>query len=201
VIRLAIKTWELDPKFKYEIAATPGGEEIMKCFQCSTCTIGCPVTEIVPSYNPRRIIQMSLLGMKKEVLESDEIWLCAICQTCSERCPQDVKISDLMGAIRRIAEKEAEEGKIEVKSVRPIFDKAFANQLRKYGRLYEVGLSLEYYRKAHKGLISGLMAMQKDYSKLGMRLFKHGKMGPRSMLPEKIKRTDEVKKIFEKMGE
>jgi heterodisulfide reductase subunit C len=198
---LAIKTWELDPNFKYEIAAMPGGEGIMKCFQCSTCTVGCPITELEPSYNPRKIIQMSLLGMKKEVLESEEIWLCAVCQTCSERCPQDVRISDLMGAIRRIAEKEAEEGKIELKGVRAIFEKAFMHQLEKFGRMYEIGLSMEYYKKAHGGFFSGMMAMQKDYQKLGMRFFKHGKMGLKSMLPDKIKRKAEVKKIFEKVGE
>ncbi|MHC1567844.1 MAG: 4Fe-4S dicluster domain-containing protein [Candidatus Syntropharchaeia archaeon] len=198
---MEIKTWELDPNFKYEIAEQPGGENITYCFQCSTCTLGCPITEIIPSYNPRKIIQMSLLGMRKEVLSSDEIWICAICQTCSERCPQDVRISDLMGAIRRIAEKEAEEGKIEIKSVRPIFDKAFMHQVEKYGRSYEMGLSLEYYRKVHKGLIASMMAMRKDYGKLGMRLFKKGKMGPKSMLPEKIKRRNEIKRIFEKIGD
>jgi len=198
---LAIKTWELDPNFKHEIAAMPGGENIMKCFQCSTCTVGCPISELVSAYNPRKTIQMSLLGMKKEVLESEEIWLCAVCQTCSERCPQDVKISDLMGAIRRIAEKEAYEGNIELKAVRPAFEEAFMHQLEKYGRLYEIGLSMEYYKKARGGLVSGMMAMQKDYQKLGVRLFLKGKMGPKSMLPPKIKGTKEVKKIFEEMGD
>jgi len=198
---LAIKTWELDPNFRYEIASMPGGENIMKCFQCSTCTVGCPISELVSTYNPRKIIQMSLLGMRNEVLESEEIWLCAVCQTCSERCPQDVKISDLMGAIRRIAEKEAHKGNIKLKAVRPIFEEAFMHQLEKYGRLYEMGLSMEYYKKAHGGLISGMLAMQKDYQKLGMRLFKKGKMGPKSMLPPKIKGTKEIKKIFKELGD
>ncbi len=201
MMKLVVNAWELDPEFKYEIASTPGGEHIMRCFQCSTCTASCPVAEIVPSYNPRKIIRMSLLGMKNEVLSSDEIWICAICQMCTERCPQDVRISDVMGAIRQIAEKEAERGNVEIKSVRPVFEKAFMRQIEKYGRLYEIGLSMEYYKNVHRGLILAMMELKKDFAKLGMRLYKKGKMGVKSMLPERIKRTDEVKKIFESIGD
>jgi hypothetical protein len=32
-------------------------------------------------------------------------------------------------------------------------------------------------------------------------MFKKGKMGPKAMFPEKIKKTEEVKKIFEKIGD
>lgn len=34
---------ELDPRFIYEIASQSGGEHIMKCVQCATCSSGCPV--------------------------------------------------------------------------------------------------------------------------------------------------------------
>ena len=44
--------------------------------------------------------------MRKEVLSSDFIWLCSACFSCHERCPQDVKITDLIGAMRNIAVKE-----------------------------------------------------------------------------------------------
>jgi len=198
---MSVNAWELDPEFKYEVASTPGGENIMRCFQCSTCTASCPIADIDSNYNPRKTIRMTLLGMKNKVLSSDEIWMCAICQMCTERCPQDVRISDVMGAIRQVAEKEAKKGNIEVKSVRPAFENAFMHQIEKYGRSYEIGLTMEYYQKVHKGFVSAMMAMQKDYTKLGIRLFKKGKMPVTSMLPEKIKRTDEVKKIFKSIGD
>jgi len=41
-----IKSSDLDPDFKYEISKEPGGENIKKCFNCTGCTVGCPVTEI-----------------------------------------------------------------------------------------------------------------------------------------------------------
>lgn len=97
---------KLDPKFKDEIANTPGGEHLKRCFQCGSCSAGCPVHEISDKYNPRRIIRMILLGMRDKVLSSDFVWLCACCYTCRERCPQDVRMSDIMTAVRNIAVKE-----------------------------------------------------------------------------------------------
>ena len=49
---------------------------------------------------------MILLGMKDRVLESDFIWLCSSCYTCQERCPQGVRITDLMTAVRNMASRE-----------------------------------------------------------------------------------------------
>ena len=96
----------LDPNFKFLIAREPGGEHITRCFSCGTCTAGCPVREVTDRYNPRKIIRMAILGMKKEVLSSQFIWLCSSCYTCFERCPQDVRIPELMNAIKNIAVRE-----------------------------------------------------------------------------------------------
>ena len=101
-----IDSKDLDPDFKLLIARTPGGENISRCFSCGTCTAGCPVREATDRYNPRKIIRMAILGMKKEVLSSQFIWLCSSCYTCFERCPQDVRIPELMNAIRNIAVRE-----------------------------------------------------------------------------------------------
>jgi len=198
---MPIKTWELDPNFKNEIISEAGGEHLTSCFQCSTCTLGCPITEFVPSYNPRKIIQMSLLGMREEVLSSPDLWVCLICQTCTARCPQDVRIADVLGVLRRIAEREEEAGKLKIDSPRPLFDKAFQHQLEKHGRLYDIGLAKEYYPKKEGSFIKGMKAMMKDYKDFGMRMFKKGKMGPKAMFAPKVKGRAVIKKIFKEMGE
>jgi len=97
---------KLDPKFKYEVAKVPGGQNIMRCFQCGTCNVGCPVREIEEKYNPRKIIRMTVLGMRERVLSSDFIWLCSACYTCQERCPQDVRLPDVMNVLKNMAVKE-----------------------------------------------------------------------------------------------
>ena len=119
----------LDPDFKLLIAKEPGGEHIKKCFSCGTCTAGCPVREVTDRYNPRKIIRMAILGMKKEVLSSQFIWLCSSCYTCFERCPQDVKIPELMNAIKNIAVRE---GYI------PSSFKVQLDLLSSFGRLLEI---------------------------------------------------------------
>ena len=101
-----ISSNELDKNFKYEVTAQPGGENIKKCFSCGTCTAGCPVSEVEEEFNPRKIIRMVLLGMKKEVLSSKVIWYCCSCYTCYAQCPQNVKFTDVMAALRHLAIKE-----------------------------------------------------------------------------------------------
>ena len=93
----------LDTQFRDEIASRPGGENVRKCFACGTCTAGCPAFQADHEYNPRRIIRMILLGMRKEVLSSPAIWLCHQCYACSANCPQDVDFSHIMMAVRDIA--------------------------------------------------------------------------------------------------
>jgi len=120
---------ELDPNFKYEVAAEPGGQHISRCFACGTCTAGCPVREIDEKYNPRKIIRMVLLGMREKVLKSDFIWLCSTCYTCFDRCPQGVQLTAIMTALKNIAAREG--------YIHPSF-KEQARLVSKFGRLYEV---------------------------------------------------------------
>lgn len=120
---------DIDPKFKYKVAQEPGGEKIKLCFACGICTASCPVREIDERYNPRKIIRMILLGMKKRVLENEFLWFCSSCYVCTERCPQGVRFTDVMNAIKNIAVKEG------------CVPQSFVQQieiLKKQGRLYEI---------------------------------------------------------------
>lgn len=77
------------------------GQDLLACNQCGKCSAGCPVVaamDILPS----QVIRMAQLGME-EVLESNTIWICASCLTCSTRCPKGVDVPRLMEALRQIA--------------------------------------------------------------------------------------------------
>jgi Fe-S oxidoreductase len=54
-------------------------------------------------YNPRRILHMLRLGLGERVLKSRAIWLCTSCYSCTARCPREIKISDTMINLRRLA--------------------------------------------------------------------------------------------------
>lgn len=119
----------LVPKFKYDVAHEPGGENIKLCFACGICTASCPIREVDSRYNPRKIIRMVLLGMKDRLLRSDFIWLCSSCYACSERCPQGVRFTDVMNAIKNLAVKEG--------FIHPAFVLQ-VDMIKKSGRLYEI---------------------------------------------------------------
>ena len=133
---------DLDFGFRDEIAAEPGGEMVRFCFQCGTCTASCPVRAVEDRFNPRRIIRMAILGMKREVLTSSFVWLCSSCYACQQRCPQGVKITGIMGAMKNIAVRNG---------LVPAMFAAQVASLRLHGRVYEVG-ELENEKRAKLGL-------------------------------------------------
>lgn len=150
-----IKSEDLDLSFKYIVKNEPGGEGIMKCYACGTCTASCPVRAIDETFNPRRIIRMVLLGMKKEVLSSDFVWICSTCYICQERCPQDVSITELMGALKNIAVKEG--------YIHPGF-KAQIQAIYSLGALYEIG-EFENKKREKMGLPK-LTSQRKEIEKI-----------------------------------
>ena len=95
-----------DNNFKFEVAKHPGGEHVLDCFLCGTCTAGCPISEIDESFNPRKIMRQILYGMKKETLSNGKIWKCYQCHTCVAHCPQDVRFADIIRALREMAVSE-----------------------------------------------------------------------------------------------
>jgi heterodisulfide reductase subunit C len=139
---LVVDASQMDPAFVSEIAAEPGGEHIRRCFACGTCTASCPVREVTERYNPRRIIHMAVLGLREAVLSSDFIWLCSTCYACYERCPQDVRITELMHAIKNIAVREGH--------IHPSF-RTQVDLLEQHGRLYDI-TSFENERRTEQGL-------------------------------------------------
>ena len=81
---------------------------------------------------------MTILGMKDRILSNDFIWLCSECDTCQERCPQDVRIPDVMKALKNLAVKEGH--------IHPSFAKR-VEQVEKYGTLHSMRRSVNNRRE------------------------------------------------------
>ena len=104
-------------------------------FYRSPCSAGCPIgyeMEMLPD----KVMRYLQLGIKDEILDSQTPWLCASCEQCSTRCPQEVEIPRVMEAIRIIGIRE---GKKTGKKV-ALFNNLFTAVLRWFGRSYEPGL-------------------------------------------------------------
>jgi len=139
-VQRRIKATELNTKFKYEITKRPGGEKLLQCFQCGTCTAGCPISRFNDVYRPKQIIRMIQLGLKERVLNKDSglIWLCSYCYLCEERCPKDVKFPEVITILRNIA--------VEAGNIHPSLAKLVA-LVAEQGRIYDVDDFINMRRK------------------------------------------------------
>ena len=134
-----IRIPRVDPNFKNEILKAPGGETLKYCFQCGTCTASCPIIRAAgDTFVVRRLLKMSLLGLKERVLTSEVLWYCASCHTCAERCPQGVEIAEVLTVLRNLAVKE---GYI------PDTIKMLASNVAKFGLIFEITEDLEALRE------------------------------------------------------
>jgi len=120
---------DCDPAFKHEIAAEPGGEGLRTCFACAACSARCQVEAKRPEFDPRRLIRLALMGRREQVLSSPLIWLCSTCYSCQEVCPQQVRFTEVLTAIKNIAARSGHA---------PASARAVARQLAGHGRLLEV---------------------------------------------------------------
>jgi len=81
-----------------EILSDVDGKTIMRCMSCGICTGSCPSARVKKEFNPRRILHKVYFGEDID----NEIWYCANCYTCQERCPERIKITDIMNLLKRM---------------------------------------------------------------------------------------------------
>ncbi len=176
-----IKREELDPSFINEVEEATG-IEVYACYQCGVCSGGCPVSFMM-DYTPRQIMRMVQMGMREKVLSSTTIWLCSSCNTCFTRCPREIDLPEAMGALKSMAIKEGIDAKI--KEGRVLY-KSMVESMKKYGRVYVVGLYMTFARK------TGVTKMLKQLP-FAITLLRKGKL---KLLPERIKSLDQLKAMI-----
>jgi len=156
------------------------GVDLSVCYQCWKCTSGCPVAGYTHS-SPSEIIRRLHLGAGDELLESDLIWLCLSCETCSARCPMGIDFVAVIDALRALA---VAWGTPAPKGNPPLFNRAFLNTVQKFGRAYDLSMIMAYKLKT--------LNLIQDMDKLPAML-KKGKM---ALLPPSGADKPTVKRIF-----
>jgi heterodisulfide reductase subunit C len=92
-------------------------------------------------YSPRRIFAMVEAGMKDKVLRSNTPWYCVSCYYCTQRCPQQIPITDVMYTLKRMAIAEG----LYQDSDAPDWSQTFIGMVEQFGRSYELGLATRYH--------------------------------------------------------
>ncbi len=134
----------IDDKFLGEVSSLPGGELITQCIQCGSCSGSCPTAPWM-DHSPRQLFALIRCGMRDEVLNSNTPWTCASCYTCYVRCPKEIKITDVMYALKRLAMKEGK-AKPDTRAAR-VMAEVFEKLVNKHGRNSERDLMQQLYLK------------------------------------------------------
>lgn len=170
------------------------GEELFDCYQCYKCSAGCPVA-FAMDLLPHQIIRSIIFNQKERVLSSKTIWLCASCETCTTRCPNEIDIAGVMDVLRQI---NRESGLASPEPKVPAFHEAFLNSIRKRGKVHELTMIERYNRKSGELKEKIKTGEWKNDVKLGMKLFIRGKL---KLLPSRCGGFKEVRKLFEQAEE
>ena len=139
---------------------------------------------------PDQVIRLAVLGQKEPILRSSTIWVCSACETCTTRCPNEVDIAATMDALKEIAVKEG------VRIPQPktyAFHRAFLEDVKKRGRMFEGRLMQSYLLKSgefYKKILNGTIKEEID---LGWSMLKKGRL---PLLPKGIKAKKEIKEIL-----
>jgi len=175
--------WQLRRKFLEQAELVPGGERISRCLQCGTCTGSCPVSYAM-DISPRKVIALFRAGQIEEILRSRTIWICASCYMCTTRCPQHIKITDLLYALKRTA---MDTGLYPDRFPVYLLSRNFVRLVNRYGRNNELLLMLLYHlRRNPLELLRSLP--------LAVQMYKKGRI---SLWPTQIKGVGAIRKILE----
>ena len=156
------------------------GADLSACFQCKKCSSGCAVASLTKS-RPSEVMRQLHLDAGNELLESDLVWTCASCETCSARCPMGIDVAAVIDALRKLALARGasrQEGNV------PLFNRSFLKTVELFGRTYEIGMIAAYKLGTGK-----LMADTEKFPAL----LKKGKI---ALLPPRGADKKTVRRIF-----
>jgi len=173
---------ELDPTFGERIARKAYGEKLFSCIQCGTCSGTCPVSHYM-DYTPRKIIAMIREGFRDEVLHCLTIWLCASCYACTVDCPREIKITDVMYALKQEA---MSQGVYPSRFSIPVLAREFFRGVERGGRSNELPIMLRFFLKTNP-----LRMLQN--APVAWRLWRTGRL---SLRREQTRQRDSVRTLL-----
>ncbi|SDP43830.1 4Fe-4S dicluster domain-containing protein [Desulforhopalus singaporensis] len=160
------------------------GQDLNACYQCGNCTAGCPFS-FAYDIQVSNIMRLVQIGQRDKVLQCHSIWLCASCQSCTTRCPNNIDVAGVMDHIRHMAREAglATERKVKV------FVDSFLDSVERHGRVYEMGLMVSYMAKTGRVFTD---------VELAPKVLPKGKL---PLKPHSIKGKEQIAAIFKRFRE
>ncbi len=155
------------------------------CIQCMGCTGVCPFSHAM-DYPPHRLLRMIQCGCRDEVLNSNTIWICVSCHSCSNQCPQALDIVSIMDVLREIA---LDEGRYIPEPEVLEFHKAVFHSIIHHGRTHKLEIVLRYKASTWKWL---------EDLDVGLKMLARRKL---DFTPSRISSDKELKSIFSRVWE
>jgi heterodisulfide reductase subunit C len=140
--------------------------------------------------SPREVIARFRAGDIESILRSRTIWTCASCYSCTVRCPQEIKITDLLYALKRMS---MDQGIYPKRFPVHVFSESFVKMVKRYGRNWEMGLMERYRRRTTTPLLGIVTSMR--MLPIFLRLWRHGRINIR---PRRIRAIQDLRDIITK---
>ncbi len=99
-------------------------QDFSVCLGCKICASVCTVNDLAENTNPQEILQQLFLG--NNILADDPlVRYCTVCYRCTDACPWNIRIPEVIRALREELGTESS------------FEKAFKDSVAIWGRVYE----------------------------------------------------------------
>ncbi|MFZ5586504.1 MAG: 4Fe-4S dicluster domain-containing protein [Thermodesulfobacteriota bacterium] len=155
------------------------GADLSACYGCRKCSNGCPLGWAM-DLHPYQVVRLAQLGQVERLKAANTVWVCASCQTCLTRCPNQVDLPRFMDWLKE----ELALANAPVAEARSLlFHRLFLGGVLKRGRVFEGELLARFMLKSGGAL--GPEALKN--AKLGLAMLKRGRI---KLLPPRRRARD-----------
>jgi len=79
------------------------GDNISECLTCGACNSRCTWFDGEGGPLPRQIIRMAALGLDEQLVNSNMLWDCLVCNRCTQGCPMGITMDKVVRKARSLA--------------------------------------------------------------------------------------------------
>jgi heterodisulfide reductase subunit C len=171
------------------LARQGSGVGLGECYGCKKCSNGCPLA-FAMDLHPYQVVRLAQLGQMEALKTCRTVWVCASCQTCFTRCPNQVDLPRFMDWLKELLRREG----APVPEARTLlFHRLFLEEVAKRGRVFEGTLMARYLIKT--GGAFGPAALAN--AKLGLAMLKRRRL---KLTPTRVRQRRWLKSLFKEGG-